>query len=87
MEMLVGVIKRVTVMGEVDEGGEGVSRPDGNSAGSAQRLWESEDDGDGAGSAQRVWESEDGGGDAGSAQRDWESEDDDDDESNRNLYS
>jgi len=36
MGMLVGVIKRVTVMGEVDE--EGVSRPDGNSAGSAQRL-------------------------------------------------
>ena len=59
MGMLIEVSGHVVVMGET--GWVGVSRPDGISAGSAHK----------------VWESEDGGGDAGSAQRDCESEDDD----------
>ena len=44
-----------------ETGGEGVSRPGGNSAGSAHSVWESEDVGGDVGSVQRVWESEDVG--------------------------
>ena len=59
--MLIGVSERVVVMSET--GGEGVSRPGGNSvsAGSAHTVWESEEVGGDAGSVQRVWESEDVG--------------------------